>query len=244
MKVHFRPRLIPTICTLILAPLLGSLGFWQLDRAKEKTEIQNRYLSRFSEPPIQITSSESSVEDIEFHMVTVTGSWDDTHQFLLDNRVLNGRAGYFVFAPVILQDGKTAVLVNRGWILASADRSKLPELQRIEGETTVTGTAVIPPEDVFQLKDQQPIGETWETVWQVLDIKRFNKTVPYATLNFIVQMNPDHPEGFERQWSLPNDEWILRHKGYAFQWFALCAALLVIYCLFTFRPSQGSNSEP
>ena len=34
----FRPSLVPTIATLVVCPLLASLGFWQLDRAAEKRE--------------------------------------------------------------------------------------------------------------------------------------------------------------------------------------------------------------
>ena len=243
LKVQIRPRLIPTICTLILVPILAALGMWQLDRAKQKTEIQIKQQSRYSAPPIELGVDIALPQDIEFYPIRATGSWDETHQFYLDNRILAGRAGYHVITPLLLQDAKTAVLVNRGWILASPDRSELPAVAAIGGETTVTGIAVVPPADVFQLEEQAPIQGNWESVWQSLDLVRFDEAVPYSTMNFVLQLNNEHPDGFERRWNPPNDKWILRHKAYAFQWFALCATLLVIYCLLTFRPIPESNSE-
>jgi len=128
MKLDFRPRLVPTICTLILAPILVVLGMWQLDRAQTKTDILNRFQDRSATPPIDPTTDAFSPETIEFRNIQVTGTWDDQFQFLLDNRVLNGQAGYYVITPLVLNHNNLAVLINRGWIAASADRSQLPNL--------------------------------------------------------------------------------------------------------------------
>ena len=243
LRVQFRPRLIPSICTLILAPILAALGMWQLDRAKEKADIQTKHQSRFTAAPIDLAVDVTLPQDIEFYPIRVTGRWDESRQFYLDNQILGGRAGYHVITPLLLRGAETGVLVNRGWILASPDRSEVPSVETSDDETTVTGIAVIPPSEVFQLEEQAPIQGKWETVWQALDLVRFDDAAPYSIANFVIQMDKEHPSGFERQWNQPTDKWILRHKAYAFQWYALCAALLVIYCVFTFRPSPESDSE-
>ena len=104
----------------------------------------------------------------------------------------------------------------------------------------IVGVAVIPPEYTFTLKDDGPLDEISSPVWQVLDLQRFEDAAPYPVQKFVIQLDPSIPGGFERQWKPPSDEWIFRHKAYAFQWFALCAALLVIYFLLAFRPHKES----
>ena len=42
-KRRFRPRLLPTIATVVLLPVLASLGVWQLERADEKRERIARF---------------------------------------------------------------------------------------------------------------------------------------------------------------------------------------------------------
>ena len=240
MKVTFRPRLVPTLCTLILAPVLVGLGLWQTDRAELRTATLELYTTRIHSPPITIGATLEAPGEIEYRQVRTSGTWDQSREFFLDNQVSNRRAGYHVITPLLLKGGTTAVLVNRGWILAPADRSILPVTDPLTGIADIVGVAVIPPEYTFTLKDDGPLDEISSPVWQVLDLQRFEDAAPYPVQKFVIQLDPSIPGGFERQWKPPSDEWIFRHKAYAFQWFALCAALLVIYFLLAFRPHKES----
>jgi len=38
----FTPKLLPTLATLLVLPLLISLGFWQLDRADQKDMLKQQ----------------------------------------------------------------------------------------------------------------------------------------------------------------------------------------------------------
>ena len=240
MKVTFRPRLIPTIATIAIAPILFALGLWQTDRAEQRTVTLDLYLSRINSPPIHIGTALEAPGEIEYRQVKTSGTWDQGREFFLDNQVLDGRAGFHVITPLILKGGSAGILVNRGWIVAAADRSILPQTEPITGGVELSGTAVIPPDDAFTLKDDEPLNEASSPVWQVLDLKRFSDASPYPVQQFVIRLDPSHPDGFERRWKPPSDEWIFRHKAYAFQWFALCAALLVIYFIFAFRPNKES----
>ena len=242
MKVIFRPKLIPTLCTIAIAPMLAGLGFWQMDRAQQKIDIQSKFESRYHAPPVSIGARLESAEEMEFRQIRTTGTWDSAHEFFLDNRVLNSRAGFHVITPLIFRGGQSAVLVNRGWIPASPDRSVMPEVNPLVGESVVTGTATIPPQDPFVLEQAPPLDDGWQTVWQTLDLDRFSQAVPYEIQGFIIQLSVEHQDGFEREWSPPGDNWIYRHKAYAVQWFALCGALLVIYFLFAFSPAQRDEN--
>lgn len=240
MKISFRPRLVPTLCTIALAPVLIGLGLWQTDRAEQKSVALDRYLARINAPPLTVGASVEANTEIEYRQVHASGTWDQSREFFLDNRVLNRRAGFHVITPLLFKGSATGVLINRGWIEAAADRTIMPVTDPVQGSVELTGVAVIPPEYTFTLKDDGPLNDFSSPIWQALDLKRFSDAAPYTIQQFVIQLDPTHPDGFERQWNPPNDEWISRHKAYAFQWFALCATLLVIYFLLAFRPHKES----
>ncbi len=240
MKLEFRFRLIPTLATAVLLPALLGLGFWQLDRAQQKTEIHSLYQSRIDSPPVSIGSAIESPHELEFRRLRATGTWDSNYEFLLDNRVRRGQPGFHVITPLIFRGRQSAVLVNRGWIPGALDRSQLPVVPPLNNESTVTGMAVIPPANAFVLKNPPPIQPgSWPRVWQTLDIERFASAVPYQVQGVVIQLDDEYQTGFERQWPPPDNSWIARHKAYAFQWFALGATLLVIYFLLIFRPRRS-----
>ena len=239
VKLEFNFRLIPTLGTLALLPALLGLAFWQLDRAEQKLEIQQLYDNRSDLPAIAMGSAIEDSRELEYHRVRAAGTWDPNHEFLLDNRVRRGQPGFHVITPLVFRSGQSAVLVNRGWIPGSPDRSQLPDIPATTGDATVTGTAVVPPTDTFLLEDPPPIQpDNWPIIWQAMDIERFASAVPYQVQGVVVLLDDLHPDGFERAWPPPDTSWIARHKAYAFQWFALSATLLVIYFLLAFRPRR------
>ncbi len=219
--------------------LLG-LGFWQLDRAQQKTEIRDLYWQRSDAPPLNIGSAIEVPEELEYFRLRATGTWDGKHEFLLDNRVRHGQPGFHVITPLLFRGGNSAILVNRGWIPGHPDRSQIPVADSPVGDATVTGTAIIPPADVFLLKDPPPLqSDRWPRIWQSIDIGRFATAVPYQIQGVILLLDDEHSAGFERQWPPPDASWIGRHKAYAFQWFALSATLLVIYFLLALRSRRN-----
>ena len=243
MDLEFKFKLLPTIATLLILPILVGLGFWQLDRAQQKTEIRNLLLTRSVEPEVTIGATIESTSELEFRRVRVSGTWDQEREFLLDNQVLNSRVGFNVITPLIFSGNKSAVLVNRGWVPASPDRTQLPDTYVNNSETTISGMVTIPDSNPFVLEDPPPLDpDRWQRIWQTIDLTRFSEAVPYKIQGFVIELDPNSESGFERKpWEF-EDDWIYRHKAYAFQWFALSTALVVIYFLVTVRPSRRTTN--
>src|ERR1044071_4204342 len=82
-----------SLLTVVLLPLLLSLGFWQLRRAQEKLELPDQYAARQSEAPIVFEQLNTN-GDLQYRQVQLTGRYDNTHNFLLDNRIHQGQPGY------------------------------------------------------------------------------------------------------------------------------------------------------
>ncbi len=59
--------------------------------------------------------------------ISLSGTFIHDQQFLLDNRSHQGRPGWEVLTPLALDDGRL-ILVNRGWIPFSGDRTRLPDV--------------------------------------------------------------------------------------------------------------------
>jgi surfeit locus 1 family protein len=118
----FTPGLIPTLAVILLLPLLCSLGVWQLHRAVAKQQLLDQFALRSQQKPQPLANDE-----LIYTPVQVSGRFDSAHLLLLDNRIVNGVAGYDVLVPFLPDqenfspDGRSpAILVNLGWIPRSA----------------------------------------------------------------------------------------------------------------------------
>src|SRR6185312_11348887 len=108
----------------------------------ELREAQAREFAHGSERAVPL-GTRSLAEVRRFQRVSVAGRYDAMYQFLLDNRINEGRAGYEVLTPLDLDDGRT-VLVNRGWVPFSGYREKLPDVSLSpEPRTPVAGPSVV-----------------------------------------------------------------------------------------------------
>ena len=235
MRWRFAPRLVPTLVTLALLPVIVGLGFWQLERATQKAELQAEYDARGQGAELTIGMSLQPAAALRFYRVVAKGRYEDSHQVLIDNRVHQGRAGYHVITPLKIEGSETRVLVNRGWVALGPDREQLPVIETPAGVQEITGIAMVPVERVFTLGKPGPVSSEWERVWQNLDMARFKAAVNYPLQPVVVLLDPNSPAGgFVRAWSRL-DAGIATHKAYAFQWFALAIALLTLYLVVNTR---------
>lgn len=243
-RYRFRPSLIPTLALLLLVPILAALGFWQLDRAEQKRAIQQEYDRRSQDAHAQIGGRIQQAEDLRFYRVIAQGTYEPQYQVLIDNRVHHGRAGYHVITPLRIVGSDVRVLVNRGWIPLGRTRDELPRFDTPEGVQKVTGVATVPRAKVFTLAETAPITGQWELLWQHVDMRRYADAVPFSVQPVVILLDPDNPSGgFVREWARL-DAGIAVHQGYAVQWFALAAALIVIYIVVNLRRSDDNSNRP
>lgn len=234
----FRPRLLPTLVTLVLLPILISLGFWQLDRAEQKRQILAEQQTQEQLPPLVLVSG-LPADLSPFRKVRVTGRFDTTRAFLLDNKIYQGRAGYQVLSPLKLDSGE-AILVNRGWIPPGEDRTVLPRFDTPASRITITGRVIKSDKAPLQLSQDNIAGKHWPVVVQWTDFGQMEKRLGYHLLDYIVLQDPDNLAGFSRDWSIT---WIKPEKStsYAVQWFLLAVALLIIYFVVNFKKVKNND---
>jgi len=119
----FAPSWFFTILTVILCVAFYFLGRWQWNRG----ELRQAEYDRFASGAEQVIALGSKGVDqvARFQRVSAVGHLDADHQFLLDNRSYQGRAGFEVLTPLQRPNGRV-VLVDRGWVQLSGLRDRLP----------------------------------------------------------------------------------------------------------------------
>lgn len=225
----FKPSLLPSAVTALLLYIMISLGLWQLDRAEYKANLQSIIETRSQQPPINIdrVSTQTEQTDWLYQPVIANGQYDNQHNLLLDNQVDNMQAGYHVYTPLKLSEN-TAILVNRGWVKQTASRQQLPSIPVIEKNTQIEGYLNTEPYTGISLGKQHQLYTNFPGIVQAINLNTLQDKLNYRLLPMILVINQPQQSAFTIQ---PikinmNSE---KHQAYAFQWFALCIALLVIY---------------
>lgn len=238
-----RARSIPVwtvLLTLIAATLFSSLGIWQLGRAGEKRAIFAAYALGAGGTAIDGLSG-ADVTKQRYQLVRLQGRYDSTHQVLLDSISLEGRSGYHVLAPFITASGN--VLVNRGWVAASGDRSRLPDIAVSEQPRVLTGRIDRLPRPALRLNPATvDPAAPWPRRLLFPTVAEISAQTGYVLRDFQLLLNPGEADGFVREWrpALMEPE---THLGYAIQWFGLAATVVVIFVILAWRHIRTPQSD-
>lgn len=232
MNYRFRPRLLPAIATLVCIALFIRLGLWQLHKAQAKQTLQEQQDRHLTEAPVPLPARIEHPEAWRYRNVLLRGSYETRYQILLDNQVEKGQAGYHVLTPFELEDSRRYILVNRGWIPSPAEHSEIPKVETPTGTHEISGSLWLPSDKIYAL---EAAPDTWQPVWQNMNMKRYRKSVPLELYPMIVRLDPKSPAGgFIRNWPRPAER-VEMHFGYAYQWFGFALAALAIYLFMSFR---------
>lgn len=244
-KYRFKVKVVPTVAVLLLLPILISLGFWQLGRAQEKLALQRAFLERGTLEPLALGTALLDPVHHDFRLAEGGGVFEPAFQILLDNRVHRGRAGYHVVTPFRVDGSNTRILVNRGWIAWGEDRQRLPDISTPTQRLRVFGRLRRPAERYFTLEDESALTGM-DLVWQNLNLERYRDAVgvPIQPLVLYLDAGDAQVGGFVREWPKYQDAWVDRHKGYAFQWFALAAVVVVLYLLGNVSRRDKTQANP
>lgn len=242
----FRPRLLPTLVTAIVLPLLLSLGFWQMDRAIEKQQLQLLLQNRLDEPVRHISSTDNLQEDMTFRRVVMRGYFDNDQQYLQDNRIYKGQVGYGVYTPFSFDRGESWIFVNRGWTATSKDRSQLPAITVTAETTELLGILSQPPGQLMQLGGQQAQMSQWPARVQNIDLMQIEKETGKRVQPYVLQLDASSEHAYFQDWK-PYVDTPQKNQSYAIQWFSMAVVLLLIYVSLNIRrvknPVPGTDEE-
>lgn len=230
---RFRPGWPATLFTAFFLPLLLALGAWQLERAEEKQALYDDFAA--GGEAVALHADSGGLDDLRrYAPVRATGTYLAERQFLLDNMVEDGQAGYRVLTPLRVGEG-VAVLVDRGWVPRDFSAREPPAIGVDEGTRTVTGILDHMPRPGIALAIE--LRPDWPKVVQFPTLEELAGALELRLVPGLLLLDRAAPDGFRRDWR-PSDFGPERHLGYALQWFALAATLVILYLVWSFRTSD------
>ena len=233
------------VFSLLVFALLIKLAVWQLDRAAQKDTRLKKMASYQQQDAMnlsfimQLKENHEALNDLPVHL---SGHFNNQQRFLLDNQVYKGRLGYRVVQLFEDIESSLAVLVNLGWIQGSIDRTFIPEFKEIEGLVSFRGNIRILESSIL-LEDQILKKDHWPQRIQSIEIEKISALLKKPLVPFIVYVDNNEALGYVKDWVpivMPPE----KHLGYAFQWFSLAIAwlLLMLYAAYKAAITPDENS--
>ncbi|MGH8140623.1 MAG: SURF1 family protein [Steroidobacteraceae bacterium] len=229
----FAPSWTFTLLTILLCAVFVSLGRWQWHRGQAR-QAQWDEFSAGAERVLPLGSQ--GVDQVaRFQRISLVGRFDPAHQFLLDNRMNEGRAGFEVLTPLQRPNGRS-VLVDRGWVPFSGFRDHLPAVAFETHDTvTVTGrVSDLPTAGLASGRAPPPAQAPWPKVTTFPAMSQLSRALGVPLEPRIVLLDPQADHGYLRNWHPPGLE-PMRNWSYALQWWCFAAVLLVLWIRLSLR---------
>jgi surfeit locus 1 family protein len=197
-------------------------------------------------PLVLNAAPKDDLTQMEYRLVTVTGTYDFTNSVVLRNQYHDTQPGYFLMTPLLLSDG-SAILIERGWISA-VDNSTPSNWHKYDqpGAITING--------IIRLGQTQPElggipdpeladGQQRLDFWNIVNLKRIEKQTPYKLLPVFIQPNPEPaPAGPPYPYQPVIEISEGPHLGYALQWFSFALILFFGYPFFLQKQLTSRHS--
>ena len=230
------------LITVAVFSLFVTLGTWQLSRGDVKSEIEhaiNHQQEEFSAIGLPL----SDIENWRYKRIKVTGEFNVEKQFLLDNQVRNGMAGYSVLTPLYVKQFNVWLLVDRGWIAQGVTRNELPKVEFESHPITISGRIYVPYDETYSLGG---IADGEDSRWprriQFVNYSQMGTRLGETLQPFTLRLDAQEPNGYRRDWA-ENNLSSKKHYGYAFQWYAMAFAVVVLWWLYSIKPMVKNNEN-
>ena len=238
---------IAAVLTVVSVGVLIKLGVWQLDRGNEKLRYEQQLLERSqqSSRALDIVLSDwrgtglraqepSSPQTLNGLKVDIELATPSGLILLLDNQINQGMVGYVIYmlGETQTQNGRKQLLIDLGFVAASNDRRKLPQLGNITLPTNMSGRLYV--RSVNPLSQELGLENTTPKRIQNINIQALSQYTGQEVLPFIFQPQSLGSWPYEMLWR-PSAMKSEKHFGYSFQWFVMAAVLLFLMLLVGYR---------
>ena len=234
-------RVLGAILVGVAVTSLGvALGSWQTRRGDEKAGLQAQLDAAEAMTPV-LVNSRADFATVAVRLprrVRMHGEFLPERAVFIDNRSLNGVAGFQLVMPLRLPDG-ASVLVNRGWIARDArDPALMPRVESSAGNVEIEGLAVARVPRLLELAP--PPSLRVPGIWPNLEPDEYERTTGIAVARFVVQQTNSSADNLQRVWVRPASG-VEKHRGYALQWYGLAALTAGLTIFFGTRALRSTR---
>jgi surfeit locus 1 family protein len=222
---HLNAKIL--LFSALMLPALMGLGFWQMERADEKQQLVDRYAKNQQLPPIVEVQDIMADGDHQYRRAWIKATADNQRIIILDNRVKNGRPGYEILQAASIFGENKKLLINRGWVPASLDRSILPSIAPISAEMQLRGNLYRRLKGGYQLDDGVTVVKSWPSRIGWVSVARAEELFGEKFFPYQLRLDQDSQGALETGWVTVAVQ-PEKHTGYAVQWFAMAITLLIL----------------
>ena len=251
----FAPSWTMTALTVLLLAAFVALGRWQWGRAEQKEALAREFAAGTAQRRAQPLAGRSTAALPRYAEISVTGEWDAARQFLLDNRIRDGQAGYEVLTPLRMADGRQ-LLVDRGWVPFEGRRDRLPQVASglPRGPVTVRGRLdELPVAGLASGRAAPSLTGSWPRVTSFPRTTELAASLAaddagaagdggIAAVRLeprVLLLDAHEPAGFRRDWQ-PFAKGPEQNISYAVQWWSFGVLLLVLFVKLNMKDRDGT----
>jgi surfeit locus 1 family protein len=237
---RFSPSPAFTVLMLVLCVIFIALGRWQWRRGEARAAEQARF-ERGARKVLAL-GSRSLAQVPDYQRVSLAGSYDATHQFLIDNMSYRDLDGYQVLTPLERPDG-AVVLVDRGWVPFLGSRSKLPDVSvKSTGTVTLIGqVGELPTAGLAFGRSPPPAHGPWPRVTSFPTLAQLSGVLGRRLEPRIILLDPRAGDGYVRDWQLPGIP-AMQNFAYAFEWWCFAIAAVVMWLVLSAKPRAPTTA--
>jgi len=211
------------VCIALVFGLLVNLGFWQMSRVQEKKQFEKMLSERAKQPA-------KTLHSLDLNQAVLTGTRVKgrcapikDRYLLLDNQLYQGKVAYLAYQLMIC-DKAHYLLMERGFVGAKAQRDQLPMIHWLTNAQYLEGRLYQRSDN--PLSDDLLLEHTSPPRIQNLN---FEQLAQHWQVNIMpVAFQPQMQDWrYPQPWT-PVPMGSVKHLGYAVQWFAMAAVLVVI----------------
>jgi cytochrome oxidase assembly protein ShyY1 len=234
--------------TLAAAAVMVLLGNWQLSRYQERSAINARIDAAAEAAPVPLatvlpapgaapgTAGPAPDPAAVWTRATVTGRYDNTNTAFVRGRTVNGRVGFEIVTPLVLNDG-AAVLVDRGWVppAAGAATAEPAVPPTPDGPVTVVGRVRSSESSAGAVARREGRIET-----RRIAVPQLAGQLPYRTYGgylLLDQQDPPADPAFARVPIRHENDW--QNGGYVVQWWIFAGMALAWFGWLTRREARA-----
>lgn len=229
-----------TAATVLLFVVFVSLGRWQWGRAEHKRVLWEEF-ARGADAALEVGGRPLEAWP-RYQHVQLRGRWQPSRQFLLDNRIVDGAAGYEALTPFEMSDGRW-LLVDRGWLRFNGHREQLPDISMPGddgSETVLRGRLdTLPAAGLASGRLPPPASGAWPRLTSYPRMDELAAALGQPLQGRVLLLDAAQPQGYVRRWQppgVPPDT----HWSYAIQWWCFAALLLVLYVVLNTRRASAA----
>jgi len=230
----------------VLAIVSGCMiaGFWQLSRLHWQNGFETRVSARLDAKPEPLgqlipPGSAPDPDAITYRHVTVTGTYDASHEMVLVARTLGDQNGNHVLTPLVLANGR-AILVDRGWV--PFELQQPPVASASPPTHTVQLSGVLFPSEVQGSAGSSPAGAAFTKI----DLSRIGRRLSYSiepVYLWLQSQTPAQASSLPEVAPLPDLTASPPHLSYTIQWFVFATIGLIGYPIVIRREVRRIRAE-